>query len=499
MRLALFAIILGFGLIAQAANYKPGDYLVKLKTNTNATQALSLLSSQGAQVQKLSSGNWVRIQVPQDKAHVLTLSQLNSVSAVEYAQPNYLLTISASWKQRLAEIGSQLAANPMSIEDLFKPVPPDNPAIPAASQASGSGTDPEATKQWGMKDAGVEAAWSVTAGKSDVVVAVLDTGVDYTHEDLVHNMWRNPGETGLDANGKDKSSNGIDDDGNGYIDDIVGWDFASKDNKPYDFTTSLLDMLMGGGNPGHGTHCAGNVAARAKNGKGIFGVAPNVKIMALRFITEKGQGTTADAIEAINYSVKMGAKISSNSWGSEGGGDPNDPENLALIEAIKKSEDAGVLFIAAAGNGRVQGQEAKGYDNDTDSKPAVPASYDMDIIVSVAALDVNGNLGKFSNWGRNTVDIGAPGVNVHSTVPGGYQSVILKKGFLTQEDITWDGTSMATPHVAGAAALYWSKHPNKTWQEVKSALLASVRPTSSVNGKTTSGGRLDVENLMTKF
>ncbi|NJM10085.1 MAG: S8 family serine peptidase, partial [Bdellovibrionaceae bacterium] len=154
------------------------------------------------------------------------------------------------------------------------------------------------SKQWGMNQMGVTTAWGTTKGNPEVIVGVIDTGVDYTHEDLVDNMWRNPGEMGTDAQGRDKSSNGVDDDKNGYVDDIVGWDFPANDNKPYDLTASLMDMLLSGGNPGHGTHCAGNVAARGENGKGIAGVAPNVRIMALRFITEKGQGTSADAIKS---------------------------------------------------------------------------------------------------------------------------------------------------------------------------------------------------------
>lgn len=297
-----------------------------------------------------------------------------------------------------------------------------------------------------MLNIGAQEAWSVTKGNPEMVVAVIDTGVDYTHEDLMPNLWRNP---------KEIPNNGIDDDKNGYIDDVIGWDFVSNDNKPFDLAVEPLQLIQGG-NPGHGTHCAGNVAARSDSGIGIAGVAPSVSIMSLRFISDKGEGNTADAIKAIRYAVDNGAKVLSNSWGSEGDNPQEDIENKALKETILFAQDRGVLFVAAAGNGH----NGVGYDNDTDPNPGFPASYSMDNIISVAALDEQDHLGSFSNWGLRTVDIGAPGVKVFSTTVGGkYSDVVLDMyGFKA----TWDGTSMATPHVAGAAALFWSAHPEKT-------------------------------------
>ena len=317
-------------------------------------------------------------------------------------------------------------------------------------------------------------------GDPNVVVAVIDTGVDYTHEDLVYNMWRNPNEI---------PDNNIDDDGNGFVDDIVGWDFVSDDNLPYDLSMNPFQLIFQGGNAGHGTHCAGNIAARAYNGKGITGVAPHVKIMAMRFLSETGQGTTAAAIQAIKYAVDNGAHILSNSWGSQGD-DPNDPNTQALKEAIQYAQDHNVLFVAAAGNGR----QGAGYDNDSDSKPAYPASYDHGAIISVAALDENDSLGKFSNWGKNTVDIGAPGVKIYSTVPQGkYADTVFDKFGIT---VNWDGTSMATPFVSGAAALYLSANPSANWLEIKNAILNSSTPIPALSNKSVSGGKLNVLNLM---
>lgn len=428
----------------------------------------------GAEVEKLTE-SWVRVQAPRG----MSLQTFEKNSAVEYVQPNYKINLMEDYSiqdpLRKAALAKMLSRNP-EIGTLAKV---DNPAIPDAPQST-SGADPLFAQQWGMKDIGVMDAWKVTRGNPEMIVAVIDTGVDYTHEDLLPNLWRNPREI---------PNNGIDDDNNGYIDDVVGWDFVSNDNKPYDLAMEPIDILFKGGNPGHGTHCAGNVAARGDNGKGIAGVAPDVKIMSLRFISEKGQGTTADAIKAIRYAVDNGAKIMSNSWGSEGE-EAGAPENQALRDTVQYAQDAGVLFIAAAGNGH----KGVGYDNDIDALPSYPSSYTHDIIISVAAMDSSDKLGSFSNWGARGVDIGAPGVKVFSTVvEQGYSDVVIDKyGFKA----TWDGTSMATPHVAGAAALYWSAHPEKTWQDVKAAVLGSAKKVPALNNKVVSNGKLDVKALL---
>ena len=451
---------------AWAQKSQKQDLLVKL------APGFVSLHTPGARIENISSA-WVRV-----KGRV-SIQNLEKNPAVEYVQPNYKITLLEDYRiqdsLRRAALSKMIARNP----EFKSQARPDNPEIPNAPQAN-KGPDPLFAQQWGMNDIGVMDGWKSTKGSEDLVVAVIDTGVDYTHEDLLPNLWRNV---------KEIPNNGIDDDGNGYIDDMIGWDFVSNDNKPYDLAMEPLEILFKGGNPGHGTHCAGNVAARADNGIGIAGVAPNVKIMSLRFISEKGQGTTADAIRAIEYAVNNGAKNMSNSWGSEGE-EPGSPENKALRDAVQLAQDKGVLFIAAAGNGH----KGVGYDNDTDAAPAYPASYDHDIIISVAALDVNNQLGSFSNWGAMGVDIGAPGVKVFSTVVDqGYSDVVIDKfGFKAY----WDGTSMATPHVAGAAALYWSAHPEKSWQDVKAALLGSAEKIPALSGKAVSQGKLDVQSLM---
>lgn len=480
LRITTAALLISSAAFAANTKTEKADYLVKLAPGHELSFMQTFSSGDSVKVEKISD-EWVEV-----KGSKAQLMGLQNHRAVEYVQPNYPIHLMEDYQiqdsLRRAAVAKLAGKVRMS-------VPADNPAIPAIP-AQGSGKDPLTDKQWGMKDIGVADAWNVTKGNPDMIVAVIDTGVEYTHEDLNPNIWRNAGEIGTDANGKDKSSNGIDDDKNGYVDDVIGWDFVSNDNKPFDLAVDPIQLLAGGGNPGHGTHCAGNVAARSDNGKGVAGVAPNVKIMPLRFISEKGAGTTADAIKAIRYAVDNGAKVMSNSWGSEGE-DPSDAtENKALRDAVQYAQDKGVLFIAAAGNGH----KGVGYDNDKDKLPGYPASYDHDIIISVAALDSKDALGSFSNWGTKSVDIGAPGVVVYSTVVGnGYSDVVIDKyGF----HVTWDGTSMATPHVAGAAALYWSAHPEKNWRDVKAAILGSAKKISALANKSVSGGKLDVRELL---
>lgn len=477
------AAVMTIGSMAQAK-----DYLVQLTPEgmQSFEQFKVMVSGQNNSVENLNFNNWVQVKMDKELT-IQSMQSIESSKLVERIQPNYKLSLLKN--PQLLKINQEKALKAFANKKPEVQKESDNPAIPAPTQP-GSGSDPLFNQQWGMQDIEAKNGWKSAPKQTEMVVAVIDTGVDYTHEDLVDNLWRNPGETGRDAQGRDKATNGVDDDNNGFVDDTIGWDFVTNDNKPYDLKASMFEMIMGGGNPGHGTHCAGNVAARGDNGKGIAGVAPNVKIMSIRFLSEKGQGTTADAIKSIKYAVDNGAHILSNSWGSEGE-DNNSADNKALKDIIRYSQSEGRLFVAAAGNGRQGG----GYNNDTDSRPAFPASYDMDIIVSVAAIDVNDNLGSFSNWGKRTVDIGAPGVKVFSTTVGSkYDDKVMS--FLGQE-IYWDGTSMATPHVAGAAALYWSTYPNKTWQEVKQALLSSAVEVPALRGKVSSDGKLNVNRLMT--
>ncbi|MFH0966093.1 MAG: S8 family peptidase [Methanobacteriota archaeon] len=283
-------------------------------------------------------------------------------------------------------------------------------------------------------------AWGATTGSPEVIVAVVDTGVDYTHPDLAANIWTNPGEI---------AENGIDDDGNGYIDDIQGWNFVSKSNDPMD-------------DNGHGTHCAGTIAAVGNNGIGITGVTWNSKIMPLKFLDSQGNGYTSDAIAAILYANQKGVTIISNSWGGI--------ESQSLRDAIDASS---AVVICAAGNTGAN----------SDINPIYPAAYSSNNIISVAATDYYDKLASFSNYGINSVDLAAPGVRIYSTA--------LSRGYKYL-----NGTSMATPYVSGVAALVKAQNPSMTGDQIKSRILGNCDILSSLSGKIASGGRLNAAKAL---
>jgi subtilisin family serine protease len=328
-------------------------------------------------------------------------------------------------------------------------VEPDRVVNAAATVAN----DPSISRLWGLEnvgqtggvaDADIDApeAWDVTTGSRAVVVAVVDTGVDYNHPDLAANMWRNPGETAGD---------GIDNDRNGYIDDVHGWNFVTN-------TANVFD------DNSHGTHVAGTIGAVGNNGSGIAGVNWQVSIMALKFLNASGSGTTSAAIAALNYATMMrrtsGVNIvaTNNSWG--GGG-----YSTALRDAITAGGNAGILCIAAAGN--------SGSDND--SVGSYPANSVGTAGISVAATDSSNRLASFSNYGATTVHVAAPGVGIYSTVPNnGYAS--------------YSGTSMATPHVAGLVALMAAANPQATVAQIRSTILSTATTVSGLAGKCSTGG-----------
>ena len=300
----------------------------------------------------------------------------------------------------------------------------------------------------GVADADIDApeAWDLRTDSSNIIVAVIDTGVDYTHPDLAANIWVNTAEqSGIP---------GVDDDNNGYIDDIHGYDFYNTDGNPMD-------------DHGHGTHVSGIIGAVGNNGQGVAGVCWKAKIMALKFLGSSGSGYDSDAIDCIEYAVQMGAKITSNSWG---GGD----YGQALKDAIDAAGAAGVLFVAAAGND---------YGNNNDINPAYPASYDCANIIAVLSTDSYDAISGFSNYGLTSVDLGAPGSSIYSCFPGG------QYGYL-------NGTSMATPHVSGACALVWSANPYLSSSAVKDIILETTYPLPALAGLCVTGGRLNLFNVM---
>lgn len=310
----------------------------------------------------------------------------------------------------------------------------------------------KSTSSSSRKDIGATLAWDETTGSKDVLVAVIDTGIDYTHEDLADNYWTNPGESGLDENGEDKRSNGIDDDNNGYVDDWRGWDFANGDNDPMDGHS-------------HGTHCAGTIGAVGNNGIGVAGVNWDVSLVGIKIFSDSGS-TTADAIvSGIDYASAIGVDLSSNSWG---GPNPSD----AIREAIERANDAGILFVAAAGNS----------STNNDVTPNYPSSYNIPNVIGVASTDDNDNRSSFSSYGPNTVHIAAPGSRIYSTVPNnGYDYK--------------SGTSMATPHAAGLFALVMSKYSDLSHLEIKERVLRSAEKTGNFLSYVRYG-RIDASNAL---
>ncbi|MBC7420291.1 MAG: S8 family serine peptidase [Bdellovibrio sp.] len=317
--------------------------------------------------------------------------------------------------------------------------------------------DPAIKQAWGLKKSDAGRAWAVTQGSKNTIVAVIDTGIDVNHEDLKNNLWMNPGESGLDAKGHDKASNGIDDDGNGFIDDVNGWNFVANNNKLDD-------------NHGHGTHIAGIIGAEAGNQKGISGISPQVSLMALKYFDPKVPNTDnlRNTIAAIKYAIKMGAHIINYS----GGGTDYSQEEY---DAVQLAEKKGILFVAAAGNEK----------SNSDQHHYYPADYKLKNIISVTAIDPTTEVLSSSNYGVDTVDIAAPGQNILSCLPNN------SYGLMT-------GTSQATAFVSGAAALVMS-HKGQYFQaeEIKNYVLSTGDTSSSLVAKTKTARQLNLFKSLT--
>lgn len=405
----------------------PGEFIVKLKdaNSINTFGVMNVMATAGHRIVNKKQG-LVLVKRNMLETQSFSLNSLASNDNVEYVEPNYIYR------------ANDLPNDP-KLSQLWGLI---NNGQEAPSPMGGVGS-----KRSGREgiDIGAQAAWQIQTGSRDVVVAVIDTGVDYTIADLAPNMWTNDAE----LNGKA----GVDDDGNGHVDDIYGYDFANNDADPKD-------------DHGHGSHCSGTIGARGNDGSGVVGVNWNVRIMALKFLTASGSGSLEGALKSIDYATENGAQIMSNSWG--GGG-----HSQALKEAIERAEKAGALFIAAAGN----------HSGDNDARPTYPANYDVSNVMSVAAIDNRGELASFSCYGKTTVHVAAPGVDILSTTPGGFKS--------------WSGTSMATPHVSGVAALVLANEPEISMANLKERLIATSRPIAGLRNKVYTGGIVNAYHALT--
>lgn len=411
----------------------PAEFVVRVKRDMSA-KSLEAIFSKNLGVASVRAfethGDFFRVTLQNDKSSEAFLAEANANAAIAYAEPNYILRL----------VGNQVMDEVVPNDPQFNRLwgLKNEGQSDSSGQAGVAGADISATK-----------AWAVEQGSREILVAVIDTGVDYTHPDLAANIAYNMGEYG-----DGKESNGIDDDGNGFVDDFRGWNFAGvSNNNPMDDNN-------------HGTHCSGTIGAVGNDGNGIAGVAWNVGIVPVKFLTGAGSGTLADAVSAIQYATIRGVDIMSNSWG--GGG-----FTQSMFDAITEAKEAGILFVAAAGNdGR-----------NTDANPAYPAGYQIENVISVAATDNRDTAANFSNFGKRTVHIAAPGKNVYSTIPGNSYA-------------SYSGTSMATPHVSGAAALTWAAHREESFAELKERLLKSVDWKANLARTIASSGRLNVYNAV---
>ena len=403
---------------APPRKFKEDELIVKLRKSAGKQHGRDAHAKMGSTVRHKfrNFGDLSVVRIPKGKALAEVLAGYRADPDVLYAEPNHIYEVQTT---------------------------PNDPSFASLWGLNNTG------QTGGTADADINApeAWSVLTGSPETVVAVIDTGVDYNHQDLRDNMWTNPGEI---------PGNGIDDDGNGYIDDVHG-----------------INAITGSGDPMddhfHGTHVSGTIAAAGNNNLGVVGVNWSAKIIACKFLGSNGSGYESDAVECLDYLYDLKTRpinpvnivLSSNSWGG------ND-FSQALLDAIDTHRRAGVLFVAAAGNSSA----------DLDSSTHFyPAGYELPNIIRVAASDHTDNIASFSNYGRHSVHVAAPGVNILSTTIGDTYG-------------TYSGTSMAAPHVSGLAALVKAQDPSRDWKTIKNLILAGGQPTSSAGAKTATGRRI---------
>lgn len=426
-----------------AGSYVPNELLIKFKKGTSQTGRSSALARVNGTVTEQiltramqQSGDAGVYLVKTSLEVKEAISRLKGQPDVEYAEPNFIYTHDAT------------SNDPYYTNNYLWGM-------------YGETTSPKNVYGSRAGEAWAKGNIGSTSTTPPIVVGIIDEGVMHGHEDLSANIWKNPGELG--------KTSGVDDDGNGYVDDIYGWDFNGNNNTTYDGTGD-----------DHGTHVAGTIGGVGGNGKGVAGVCWNVKMITAKFLGPNG-GTTSNAIKSIDYLTDLKRRhnldlvATNNSWG--GGG-----FSQALKDAIDRSGAANILFIAAAGNG---GGDGIGDNNDV--TPSYPASYVSDNIIAVASITSSGAKSGFSNFGATSVDLGAPGSGIYSTVPGNGGKSAYK---------SYSGTSMATPHVTGGAALRAASLSDRGIA-LKNAILDAARATytPSLDGKTVTNGRLNVSGF----
>jgi subtilisin family serine protease len=409
---------------AEKGTYREGEIIVKLKSGVRTVSSLRTHQALGATViRRLSLLNADHVKLPHGVTVRDAIIQYMQDPDVEYAEPNYIRSVRST--------------------------------VP---------NDPLFTLQWELRnvlspgvDISMSSAWDIVRGNSGLVVAVLDSGIDYTHPDLAGNIWANPGEPSC--------SGTTDNDHNGFVADCRGWNFVDNNNNPMD-------------DEGHGTHVSGTIGAIGNNSVGIAGMLWNVKIMPLKFLDSTGDGTVANEADAMEYAIVKGAKVINASFAG-------DTFSNVEFDAINAANAAGILFVTAAGNGH---NNAVGSNND--AFPVYPGNYDLPNIVSVAATDQNDHLASFSNFGPKTVHVAAPGVSILSTVPASLSVSFCGLSPLAGYEYC-DGTSMATPHVTGLAGLISSYYAGLGPSQLRAMIMRYVDALPTLKGVVKTGGRIN--------
>ncbi len=476
---------------AQTPEYVPGQVIIKMKPGKSAAQKTALKTQLKANTQKTFSSLHIelwQINESQQKADIdQIIRDYANHPDIEYIEPNYIFHLATDCPAEASVVENSPPFTPC----------PDNTAhdfpkrewLPLGSRRGMANltttpNDPLFNDQWNLHNTGqygappdtdinAPEAWDIANSSPDIQIAILDTGVDWKHEDLIDNIWQNLGED-FDGDGRvlefiggewvfdPDDENGIDDDSTGYADDFIGWDFRDNDNDPIHDLSGNLRW--------HGTHIAGIAGASGNNGTGISGVTWTVEIPVLKIFRGNGSASQSRIIEAIEYATLMNFPILNNSWGRELSSPP-----MGIQDAMQAAAANGQVLITAAGN--------NGTNNDINSA-FYPASLDIDNIISVASIDRNNALATNSNYGATTVDLAAPGVDILSCFPmNSYGS--------------GSGTSQAAPHVSAACALLLQQDSMATPAEIKAAIINSATVTPALTGNCLSDGRLNLSGALT--